>query len=113
VEGLSVRHAWLRADCCADGSGICAVGAGFGALSLTGDTLSSGLKRRLRLAPRTEVPGLDQLPEALLVSMAFAGALELGAADIMASVLAFLVLDSLVTRVRHSHPVGTRDLGEG
>jgi hypothetical protein len=43
-----------------------ALGASFGALSLTGDALSSALKRRLRLAPGAEIPGLDQLPEAVL-----------------------------------------------
>ncbi len=90
-----------------------AVGAGFGALSLTGDALSSALKRRLRLAPGTEIPGLDQLPEALLPSVVFAGALGLGAAEIMASALVFLALDILVTRVRQWHPAGTRDLGDG
>jgi CDP-2,3-bis-(O-geranylgeranyl)-sn-glycerol synthase len=90
-----------------------AVGAGFGALSLTGDALSSALKRRLRLAPGTEIPVLDQLPEALLPSVVFAGALGLGAAEIIASALAFLVLDVLVTRVRQARPAGTRDLGDG
>ena len=90
-----------------------AVGAGFGALSLTGDALSSALKRRLRLAPGAEIPGLDQLPEALLPSMVFAGALGLGAEEIAVSAFAFLVLDILVTRVRHRHPSGTRGLRDG
>ena len=77
-----------------------AVGAGFGALSLAGDALSSAVKRRLALTPGTEIPLLDQLPEALLPSMVLAGALRLGAAEILASALAFLVLDLLVTRIR-------------
>ena len=90
-----------------------AVGAGFGALSLTGDALSSALKRRLRLAPGTEIPGLDQLPEALLPSIFFAGALRIGPAEIMASVLAFLVLDMLATRVRQGPSARASDQSEG
>ena len=90
-----------------------AIGAGFGALSLTGDALSSALKRRLRLAPGTEIPGLDQLPEALLPSIVFAGALGIGPAEIMASALAFLVLDILVTRVRQGPSARTSDQGGG
>jgi hypothetical protein len=77
------------------------VGAAFGALSLAGDALSSLAKRRLDRAPGTEIPGLDQLPEALLPAVVLAGALGLGAAEIIASALAFLVLDLLATRLRH------------
>jgi hypothetical protein len=77
------------------------VGAGFGALSLFGDALSSAAKRRLSLAPGAEVPGLDQLPEALLPSIVLAGVLGLGAVEILAVALAFLVLDLIMTRVRH------------
>ena len=79
-------------------------GAGVGALSLTGDALSSALKRRLRLAPGTEIAALDQLPEALLPLLVFARALGLGAAEIVACTLAFVVLDIVVTRVRHPPP---------
>jgi hypothetical protein len=78
-----------------------ATGAGVGALSLTGDALSSAVKRRLRVAPGTEIAGLDQLPEALLPLMVFAKALALGPAEIAAATLAFLALDIAVTRVRH------------
>jgi len=85
-----------------------AVGAGFGALSLAGDALSSAVKRRLALAPGTEIPTLDQLPEALLPSMVLAGALGLGAAEVFASALAFLVLDILVTRIRQGRAPRTR-----
>ncbi|HSD73504.1 MAG TPA: CDP-archaeol synthase [Steroidobacteraceae bacterium] len=84
-----------------------AAGAGVGALSLTGDALSSALKRRLRLAPGTEIAGLDQLPEALLPLTVFASALGLASAEIIAATLVFLALDILVTRVRHA-PAGRR-----
>jgi CDP-2,3-bis-(O-geranylgeranyl)-sn-glycerol synthase len=59
-----------------------AMGAGVGALSLTGDAL-------------------DQLPEALLPLAVFACALGLRSAEIAAATLAFLALDLIVTRVRH------------
>jgi CDP-2,3-bis-(O-geranylgeranyl)-sn-glycerol synthase len=111
-KGLVVGTLGCGLTAMAAGPGF-AVGAGFGALSLTGDALSSALKRRLRLAPGTEIPGLDQLPEALLPSMAFAGALGIGPAEIIASALAFLALDVLVTRARHGPSARTRDLGEG
>jgi CDP-2,3-bis-(O-geranylgeranyl)-sn-glycerol synthase len=78
-----------------------AMGAGVGALSLTGDALSSAVKRRLRLAPGTEIAALDQLPEALLPLAVFACALGLRSAEIAAATLAFLALDLIVTRVRH------------
>jgi hypothetical protein len=81
-----------------------AIGAGVGALSLTGDALSSALKRRLRLAPGTEIAALDQLPEALLPLLVFAGALGLDAAEIVVAALAFIALDIAVTRVRHPAP---------
>ena len=85
------------------GSGF-AVGVVFGALSLAGDALSSLAKRRLNLAPGTEIPGLDQLPEALLPTVVLAGVLGLGTAEILASALAFLVLDLLAARMRHRPP---------
>ncbi|HEY4645667.1 MAG TPA: CDP-archaeol synthase [Steroidobacteraceae bacterium] len=89
-----------------------AIGAGVGALSLMGDALSSAVKRRLRLAPGTEIFGLDQLPEALLPSIFFAGALGLGGIDIAVVALVFLVLDILVTGMRHRPRLRNTDAGE-
>ena len=73
-----------------------AVGVSFGALSLTGDALSSAVKRRLALAPGTEIPGLDQLPEALLPCIVLAGVLGLDTWELLAAALGFLLLDLLV-----------------
>src|SRR5579864_7501936 len=42
------------------------LGAGFGTLSMLGDSISSAWKRRRGYAPGNEQFGLDQLPEALL-----------------------------------------------
>lgn len=81
-----------------------AVGASFGALSLAGDALSSAVKRRLALMPGTEIPGLDQMPEALLPCIVLAGALGLDAREVITAALAFLALDLLVTRIRQGSP---------
>jgi hypothetical protein len=43
-----------------------ALAIAFGLLSFSADTAASFVKRRLRLQPGTEIPGLDQLPEALV-----------------------------------------------
>jgi CDP-2,3-bis-(O-geranylgeranyl)-sn-glycerol synthase len=76
-------------------------GCGFGALALLGDASSSLVKRRLGCAPGTEVPGLDQLPEALLPVAAFAPALGLGPVQVVIVALGFTLLDMAATRIRH------------
>ncbi|HEY8520010.1 MAG TPA: CDP-archaeol synthase [Gammaproteobacteria bacterium] len=78
-----------------------AVGAGVGATALLGDALSSFVKRRLALPPGAEVLGLDQLPEAVLPLLLFAGPLGLGAAEIVAVGVAFTLLDAVATPLRH------------
>jgi CDP-2,3-bis-(O-geranylgeranyl)-sn-glycerol synthase len=80
------------------------LGVAFGLLSLVGDAVSSGVKRRLRQRPGTEVPGLDQLPEALLPSLVLARPLGLeldGAAAVAAT---FFLLNVAFTRVRQGRP---------
>ena len=77
------------------------IGAGFGAAALLGDAASSAIKRRLKLQPGTEVPGLDQIPEALLPSVIFAPLLGLGVIDVAAVVAGFFLLDVLVAQLRH------------
>lgn len=76
-------------------------GAGFGAASLVGDALSSSVKRRLGLRPGAEVPGLDQIPEALLPLAVFGPALDLGVGAMAAVALVFTVLDIAATGIRH------------
>jgi len=49
----------------------------FAALAMTGDLVSSFIKRRLGVAPSDRSPGLDQLPEALLPSLYAVWTLEL------------------------------------
>jgi hypothetical protein len=76
-------------------------GLGFGCASLLGDALSSVIKRRFALAPGADVPGLDQLPEALLPLLMFAPVLGVRAAAIAAIALSFMMLNLLMIRLRH------------
>jgi CDP-diglyceride synthetase len=71
-------------------------GAGFGAASLLGDALSSCAKRRMRLRSGRNVPGLDQLPEALLPLVIFGSSLHLGSVGIAAVAAMFLILNLLL-----------------
>ena len=77
------------------------LGIAFGLLSLTADTAASFVKRRLRLQPGTEIPGLDQLPEALVPLLVLSRPLGLGLIASFAIAFAFLLLDLAVTRLRH------------
>jgi len=47
-------------------------------LALAGDAASSLIKRRLRLEPGAEFPGLDQIPEALLPLLSLSSPLGIG-----------------------------------
>jgi outer membrane lipoprotein SlyB len=77
------------------------LGAAFGATSLAGDALSSTIKRRLRREPGTEVPLLDQVPEAMLPLAVFGPSLGLGFLAMVGVTLAFTLLDVAVTGFRH------------
>jgi hypothetical protein len=77
-----------------------AVGAGFGALSLAADAWSSAAKRRMRLEPGTEAPGLDQLAETLVPLFAFAEPLELQLTEIVIVTGGFLALEAATFRLR-------------
>ena len=80
------------------------LGAGVGAISLLADALSSAVKRRLRLAPGTEVLGIDQVPEALLPMLVFGQALQIGMPEVAAVTIVFMILDLLTMRLRHRQP---------
>ena len=77
------------------------LGAGFAALSLTTDALSSCIKRRLRLKSGAELTGFDQLGEALLPLAVFAAPLGLGLVDILVTAGAFIALDVAMAPLRH------------
>ena len=74
-------------------------GALIGFTAMAGDIVSSFLKRRLRLAPSAEAPGLDQVPESLLPLLAVESVLGLSAWDILVGVGAFWVGELLVSRL--------------
>jgi len=80
------------------------LGLAFAALALTGDAASSLIKRRLRLAPGREVPGLDQIPEAMTPLLCLSGALGIGVSGAWALTGVFLLLDLVTMPLRHQRP---------
>jgi hypothetical protein len=88
VAGRMLGYSWL-------------LGIAFAALSLAADAASSFAKRRLRLAPGTEVPALDQLPEALLPLLVLAKPLGISIAAAFAVAIVFFCLDVATVRLRH------------
>lgn len=78
------------------------LGAGFAALAMLGDLLSSFVKRRLGLVPSSRAPGLDQVPEAALPLFACAAALDLQAWDILLLIAAFWLVDALLSRLLYA-----------
>lgn len=76
------------------------LGAAFGALALGADAASSFTKRRLGLRPGTEIPGLDQLPEALVPLLVLARPLGLRLTDAVAVASVFMLLDLATLRMR-------------
>lgn len=77
------------------------LGLAFAALALTGDAASSLIKRRLRLSPGREVPGLDQMPEALVPLLCLSGALGIGVSGAWTLTGVFLLLDLVTMPLRH------------
>jgi CDP-2,3-bis-(O-geranylgeranyl)-sn-glycerol synthase len=76
-------------------------GAVFGIVSLGADASASFAKRRLRFTPGTEIPGLDQIPEALVPLLLLSRSLEIGVLGALLVTATFLVLDLAVMRMRH------------
>ena len=77
------------------------LGLAFAALAMGGDLLSSLLKRRLRLAPGREVPGLDQIPEALLPLLTLAGSLRISVPSAALLSALFTLFDLAAIPLRH------------
>jgi CDP-diglyceride synthetase len=80
------------------------LGIAFAILALAADAASSFIKRRLRLEPGAELPGLDQIPEALAPLLALSAPLGItvGAAWILTGV--FMLADLAVIPLRHHPP---------
>jgi len=71
----------------------------FVAMAMLGDLLASFIKRRLAIPASGMAPGLDQIPESLLPLLAVRSVLELSWLQIIFIVLAFIVLDYLLSFV--------------
>lgn len=67
--------------------------------AMLGDLFSSFIKRRIGMAPGSQALGIDQLPESLLPLLAVAGPLAISATEIMATVITFVVLELLISRI--------------
>jgi CDP-2,3-bis-(O-geranylgeranyl)-sn-glycerol synthase len=84
-------------------------GLAIGALAMTGDMLSSFIKRRLGMPPGSMALGLDQIPESLFPLLWARAPFALGWGDVAALTLIFLVLELLLSRILYrfhlrSHP---------
>jgi CDP-2,3-bis-(O-geranylgeranyl)-sn-glycerol synthase len=74
------------------------LGALMGAAAMTGDALSSFIKRRLGIKPSGEALVLDQIPESLLPLLAVQASLGLSVPLITATTLLFLALEIPLAR---------------
>lgn len=77
-------------------------GALGGAAAMTGDLLSSFIKRRLNLPSQSMAIGVDQVPEAILPLIACSEALGLDALDIAAATALFCIGELLLSRALYA-----------
>jgi len=75
------------------------IGLLVGGLAMTGDCLSSFIKRRLGYDSGGMALGLDQIPESLLPLLGVWGVLSLSAIGIMATVGAFMVFELIFSPI--------------
>ena len=69
------------------------LGAGFGAMAMAGDLLSSFIKRRLGYAPSSRFRLLDTIPESLFPVWLLRGKLGLAQIEAIAAVVFFVLLE--------------------
>ena len=67
--------------------------------AMLGDLISSFTKRRLRMPSSSQALGLDQIPEALLPLLLLTPWIDIAAIDVVILVVAFVVLELVVSRV--------------
>jgi CDP-2,3-bis-(O-geranylgeranyl)-sn-glycerol synthase len=70
--------------------------------AMLGDLGSSFLKRRIGIEPSGQALVLDQVPESLLPLLLVAPLLDLGVLDILILVLAFFLLELLLSRILYA-----------
>ncbi len=68
-------------------------------VAMSGDLLSSFLKRRLSLAPSSRATGIDQIPECLLPTLSICSTLGLGAFDVVSVVIIFFLGQVILSRL--------------
>jgi CDP-archaeol synthase len=68
-------------------------------MAMSGDLLSSFVKRRLNLASSSKATGLDQIPESFFPLLACRFALSLTAVDILVGCIIFLVGEVLLSHL--------------
>ena len=78
------------------------IGLLVGTLAMTGDLVSSFLKRRLDMPPGSRASGLDQVPEALFPLLACRNLLSLTMADMAAGVALFFIGEVVLSRVLYT-----------
>lgn len=71
----------------------------FGALAMTGDLLSSFIKRRIGCVESSRARGLDTLPESLLPVLVLKQPLELSLIDIILAVTLFFLIEEWISPV--------------
>ncbi len=74
------------------------VGLTAGLAAMTGDLLSSFVKRRLGLVASSRATGLDQIPESLLPAIACASSLQLTSLDIATAIFIFFIGEIVLSR---------------
>ena len=79
------------------------LGIAFALLALAADAASSFAKRRLRMRPGTEVPGLDQIPEALTPLLVLSTPLGIGMGAVWVLTGVFMLADMAAMPLRR-HP---------
>ncbi len=84
------------------------LGALLGLLAMSGDLLSSFIKRRMGMSVHSQAPGLDQVPEALIPLAVLAGPLGLTWGEIAILVVAFWVLELLISRLLYNWRIRKR-----
>jgi CDP-2,3-bis-(O-geranylgeranyl)-sn-glycerol synthase len=103
--GRSKTHRGIIAALMATGLASAAMGLTIesgvviGVGAMTGDLLSSFLKRRLGIAPSGMALGLDQIPEVLLPLLLVKGQFALTYDEILKLSLLFLVFELLISRI--------------
>lgn len=75
------------------------------AYAITGDLLSSFIKRRLSMKPSSMAPLLDQIPESLLPAYMLKKTFNLDSSSIILLVLIFIIVELLLSHILYKYGV--------